>query len=285
MSAPASTIADRARAWLAPWQALARGWRPRALAGQVIAPAIVLFILLAAWQIYATVGHVNSLLLPTPLHVAQVTRADWPALEPALMVTLRETIIGFAWAFGLGVAFAALLDLAPLARRGIYPLLVASQSVPLIALAPILQLWFGITLTAKVIVIVLYCFFPITVASLDGLAATDPEMVRLYRGFGASRWQIWRLVRLPNALPSLFSGLRIAIAYSVVGAIFGEYVGAYQGVAVYMQAKQHAFRIDLVIGAVAVTAFASIALFLGVMLLERLAIPWFFAERKSKSAA
>jgi ABC-type nitrate/sulfonate/bicarbonate transport system permease component len=131
-----------------------------------------------------------------------------------------------------------------------------------------------------VIVIVLVCFFPITVAGLDGLRATDPDLIRLFRSFGASSWRIFWSVRLPNSIPSLFSGVRIAIAYSVVAAIFSEYIGAVQGIGVYMQAKLRAFRIDLVVGAIAVTAIASVVLFLLTMILERVAIPWFFVERR-----
>ncbi len=285
MSATASTTpqpATRARSFLAPWGGLWQNLRPRTLAGQILAPLITLIILIAGWQGYVTLAHVNAIILPAPSRILQAMQGDWSNFAPNLAVTLQEMIFGFTWALGLGVAFAALLDLAPLARRGIYPLLVASQSVPLIALAPILQFWFGIGLAPKVIVIVLSCFFPITVASLDGLAATDPEMIRLYRSFGASAWQIWRSVRLPNALPALFSGLRIAISYSVIGAIFAEYVGADHGIAVYMQARLHAFRIDLILGAITVTALLSVALFALVMVIERLAIPWYFAERRQR---
>jgi ABC-type nitrate/sulfonate/bicarbonate transport system permease component len=282
-----STMPQRvtqARSFLAPWAGLWQNIRPRTLAGQIAAPLVTLLALLALWQAYVALGHVNPIILPSPLRIVQAMHADWANFAPNLAVTLSETLIGFAWAIASGVAFAALLDLVPVARQGLYPLLVATQSVPLIALAPILEFWFGIGLASKVIVIVLSCFFPITVASLDGLAATDPELIRLYRSFGASAWQIWRSVRLPNALPALFSGLRIAISYSVIGAIFAEYVGADQGVAVYIQARLHAFRLDLILGAIAVTALVSIALFLGVMVVERLVIPWFYAERRHKAA-
>lgn len=259
-------------------------WRSRNLAVQILAPALALLVLLGAWQVYATVGQVNPLILPSPLHVAQVTRADWWELQPALQVTLFETVVGFAYALGFGLLCAALLDLIPPMRHALYPLLVASQSIPIIALAPLLQLWFGTDLTAKVIVITLICFFPITVAGLDGLRATDPQLIRLFRGFGAGAWHIFWAVRAPNALPALFSGIRIAITYSVVGAIFSEYVGADQGLGVYMRNKQHAFRVDLVIGAIGVTALASVALFVLVLALERIAIPWFYAERRRDQA-
>lgn len=262
------------------WRAVLRGVDRRRLALRVAAPLLALAALLGLWQGYATLAGVNPLILPAPLHVLQVTTADWPNLAAALRVTLYETVVGFGWAFVLGLSAAALLDLALPLRAALYPLLVASQSIPIIALAPLLQLWFGIGLPSKIIIIVLVCFFPITVAGLDGLRATDPELIRLYRSFGASRWRILRAVRLPNAVPTIFSGVRIAIAYSVVGAIFSEYIGAEQGIGVYMQAKQRAFRVDLVVGAIAVTAIASVALFLLVMLVERVAIPWYFAERR-----
>lgn len=254
-----------------------QAWR---VVGRIAAPVLALVALLGLWQAYVVLGHVNALILPAPSQVAQVTASDWPRLQPALLTTLQETAIGFGYALAFGLIAAALLDLLPLLRQALYPLFVASQSVPIVALAPLLQLWFGTDITAKVIVIVLICFFPITVAGLDGLRATDPELIRLFRGFGATRWRIFWDVRLPNALPALFSGVRIAITYSVIGAIFSEYIGADQGLGVYLRQKQAAFRVDLVIGAIAVTALASVALFLLVMLIERLAIPWFYAERR-----
>ncbi len=268
------------QSYLATWRASIHpqpAWR---MVGRVAAPLLALAVLLGLWQAYVVLGQVNALILPAPSQVAQVTAADWPHLQPALLTTLQETAIGFGYALAFGLAAAALLDLIPLLRQALYPLFVASQSVPIVALAPLLQLWFGTDITAKVIVIVLICFFPITVAGLDGLRATDPELIRLFRGFGASRWRIFWDVRLPNALPALFSGVRIAITYSVIGAIFSEYIGADQGLGVYLRQKQAAFRVDLVIGAIGVTALASVALFLLVMLIERLVIPWFYAERR-----
>lgn len=264
------------------WQALVVGRHWRDSASRVLAPSIALTLLLGAWQAYAVWGNVNPLLLPTPLHVWHVTVADWPNLQPALLTTLYETTIGFTWALTFGLVSATLLDLVPLLQRSLYPLFVASQTIPIVAVAPLLQLWLGTDLSAKVIIIVLSCFFPITVAGLDGLRATDPELIRLYRSFGASSWQIFRAVRLPNALPSLFSGIRIAITYSVISAIFSEYIGATQGLGVYLALRQHEFRVDLVIGVIGVTALATIALFLLTMVIERLTIPWFYAERRSQ---
>jgi ABC-type nitrate/sulfonate/bicarbonate transport system permease component len=197
------------------------------------------------------------------------------------LVTLYETVVGFAAALVAGVIFAAVIDFSPWLRRAIYPLLVVSQTIPIITLAPLLVLWFGFGVLSKAIVITLVCFFPITVALADGLRGADPELIKLYRTFGADRWRIFRSVKLPGALPSLFSGVRIAVAYSVIGAIFGEYVGAEAGLGFYMLQKQHGFAIAAVLAAVVVTALLSLALFGLVALVERLALPWYELQRRS----
>jgi ABC-type nitrate/sulfonate/bicarbonate transport system permease component len=154
------------------------------------------------------------------------------------------------------------------------PLLVVSQTVPIVALAPLLVLWFGYGALPKVLVVALVCFFPMVVATSRGLSATDPELLKLYRTFGASRRQVFRMVRLPTALPAFFSGVRIAVTYSVVGAIFGEYVGAAQGLGIYLQTAKNSYRTDLVFAVIAVTALMSLALFGLAVVVERLAIPW-----------
>ena len=158
---------------------------------------------------------------------------------------------------------------------------MASQSIPIVAIAPLLQLWFGTDLTAKVIVIMLSCFFPITVAGLDGLRATDPELIRLYRGFGASAAQhLCARCGCPTRCPRSFRAFASPSPIASSARSSANISARSRGWASILRQKQAAFRVDLVIGAVAVTAFASIALFLLVMLIERLAIPWFYAERR-----
>jgi ABC-type nitrate/sulfonate/bicarbonate transport system permease component len=198
-----------------------------------------------------------------------------------MLVTLQETVIGFALALAAGVAFGTLIDFSPWLRRAIYPLLVASQTIPIITLAPLLVLWFGFGLVSKSIVVLLVCFFPIVVALADGLRSADPELIRLFRAFGAGPVRILWSVRLPGALPSLFSGVRIAITYSVIGAIFGEYVGASAGLGFYMQLKK--FSPAAVLAAIVVTALLSIALFASVAIVERLALPWYYLQRRREA--
>lgn len=239
-------------------------------------PAFVLTIaLLAIWELYVRSGQVSITVLPSPTAVVQALIENWDVLSVHTIQTLLETVLGLAASILLGVLLAVVLDLSTWARRAIYPLLVTSQTIPMIALAPLLLIWFGFDLGPKVIVVTLYCFFPIAVACADGLLGSDPDLLRLMRSMRASRWQTLWLVRLPGAMPSFFSGVRIAATYSVTGAIFGEYVGAYQGLGIYMQASANAHAIVLVFAAIVVTAVLSLLLFGLVSLIERIALPWY----------
>ena len=256
-----------------------RWWLPRGgHAAIYLWPAVALFIiLLALWHAYA--GNLgDSQLLPTPAEVWQALVARRDLLWVNTLVTLQETAVGFAAALAAGVLLGTIIDFSPWLRRALYPLLVTSQTIPIITLAPLLVLWFGFGLLSKSIVILLWCFFPIVVALVDGLRATEPDLVKLYRSFGAGKLRIFWSVRLPGALPSLFSGIRIAITYSVVGAIFSEYVGAEAGLGFFMEQQQHTFSTAGVIAAIVVTAALSIALFLLTALVERLALPWYYAQ-------
>ncbi len=166
------------------------------------------------------------------------------------------------------------MDRTRLIRDALYPILVGSQTIPVVAIAPLLVIWFGFGLAPKVVVIVLVTFFPIVVALLDAFAATPADATDLLRTFGATDRQTFRSLRWPAAVPALFTGLRIAVPYAIVGAVFGEYVGAIDGLGIWMQTSQNAFRTDLVFAAVLITAAVSISLFLLVGVIERLVIPW-----------
>ncbi len=239
---------------------------------------LLLLVLLLIWQAYASSPSVDQQLLPTPLGVWSVLVAQRDILWDNTLVTLYETAIGFGAALAVGLLFGALIDASPWLRRALYPLLVASQTIPIITLAPLLVLWFGFGLVSKSIVVLLVCFFPVAVAFADGLRGADPESIKLFRSFGATRLRIFWSVRLPGALPALFSGIRIAVTYSVIGAIFSEYVGAEAGLGFYMQLKQHSFATAAVLAAIVVTALLSITLFALTALVERLALPWYYVQ-------
>jgi ABC-type nitrate/sulfonate/bicarbonate transport system permease component len=239
-------------------------------------PAFVLAItLLAGWELYVRSGQINPAVLPTPTGIVLALIDNWDVISVHTLQTLLETVLGMAAATLLGLLLAVMLDVSLWTRRAIYPLLVTSQTIPMIALAPLLLIWFGFDLGPKVIVVTLYCFFPIAVACADGLASSDPELIKLLRSMRASRWQMLWLVRLPGAMPAFFSGLRIAATYSVTGAIFGEYVGAYQGLGIYMETSANSHAIVLVFAAILVTAVLSLLLFGLVSLIERIALPWY----------
>ena len=257
-----------------------RGWLPRGgRATLYLWPAVALFVaLLAIWQWYASGPTVDPQLLPTPVAVWQALIAQRALLWTNTLVTLQETVIGFTASLAAGILLGTLIDFSPWLRRALYPLLVTSQTLPIITLAPLLVLWFGFGLLSKSIVVLLSCFFPIVVGLADGLRSADPDLIKLYRSFGAGSLRIFWSVRLPGALPSLFSGIRIAITYSVVGAIFGEYVGAEAGLGFFMEQQQHTFATAAVIAAIVVTAALSIALFVATAVIERLALPWYYAQ-------
>ena len=246
----------------------------RRLAGY--GPAFVLTVtLLAIWELYVRAGNISTQVLPTPIAIVQALYANWNVISDNTLQTLLETVLGMAAATLLGLLLAVMLDISPLVRRAVYPLLVTSQTIPIIALAPLLLIWFGFDVGPKIIVVALYCFFPIAVACADGLAGAEPELIKLLRSMRASRWQILWLVRLPGAMPAFFSGLRIAVTYSVTGAIFGEYVGAEKGLGIYMQLETNSHVVVLVFAAILVTAVLSLLLFGLVSLIERIALPWY----------
>jgi ABC-type nitrate/sulfonate/bicarbonate transport system permease component len=246
----------------------------RRLAGY--GPAFVLVVtLLALWELYVGAGQISSQVLPAPTAIVRALIDNWGIIYDNTVQTLLETVLGIAAATLLGLLLAVMLDISQWLRRAIYPLLVTSQTIPIIALAPLLLIWLGYDIRPKLIVVTLYCFFPIAVACADGLAGAEPELIKLLRSMRASRWQILWLVRLPGAMPAFFSGLRIAATYSVTGAIVGEFVGAEKGLGIYMQREANSFATVQVFAAILVTAVLSLLLFGLVSVIERIALPWY----------
>ena len=239
-------------------------------------PAFVLAIsLLALWELYVRVKQVNPVFLPAPTAIIQALVNNWGVIYDNTVQTLLETVLGMGAAILLGLLLAILLNASSWMRRAIYPLLVTSQTIPIITLAPLLLIWIGFDIRPKIIVVTLYCFFPIAVACADGLASAEPDLLNLLHSMRASRWQTLWLVRLPGAMPAFFSGLRIAATYSVTGAIFGEYVGGFKGLGIYMEKATNSFATVLVFAAILVTAVLSIVLFGLVSIIERIALPWY----------
>ena len=243
-------------------------------------PALVLALLVAGWEAVARAGWIEDYLLPAPSEVARALVEDRELLFPDAWVTAQEVLLGFGLAVTAGVAVAVVLHLAPVLRRALYPLVVASQAVPIVVIAPILVIWFGFGMGPKLIVIALICFFPIVVNTLDGLRAVDRDQARMLRTLGASRWDTFRRLELPTSLPYLFSGAKIAVAVAVIGAVFGELVGSDAGLGHVIQVGMAQLLTARVFAAVLLLSVMAIALFALVTLAERRAIPWAFTERR-----
>jgi ABC-type nitrate/sulfonate/bicarbonate transport system permease component len=246
-------------------------------------PAFALIaILIAGWYAAAALSGLKPFVLPSP---GDVVRAGWQTrglLASAVGSTLLATAIGLVLALVAGVGLAALMDLWPLARRAVYPLLVVSQTLQILAIAPILVIWFGFGLAPTVLIVVLFCFFPLAVSTADGLTASDPDHIALLQAMGATRPQVWRLVRVPSALPSFFSGLRLAVTYAVVAATIGEWVGGSPGLGLYMLRSKNALATDQVFAAMFITSALSVALFLLVSGIERAVLPWYHSRQRSR---
>jgi putative hydroxymethylpyrimidine transport system permease protein len=243
-------------------------------------PALIIVALLGAWElaarwdVIADALNIEPFLVPAPSEIAQALWEDRDLLADNGWVTLQEVLLGFACAVAAGLGFATLLHLSETLRRAFYPLLVASQTIPIIVVAPILVVWFGFGIGPKLAIIALICFFPITVNTLDGLRAVDPDAVKMLRTLDASRWQVFRRLEAPTALPYAFSGAKVAVAVAVIGAVFGEWSGATEGLGVVMNTANANLLVARMFAAVVVLAVMAICLFGLLALLERKVVRW-----------
>ena len=238
----------------------------------------LLALFMGAWEAYCRIGGISKTVLPRPSDIFHAIAVNREILFIHAGQTLIEAMMGLFFAVIFGVSAAIMLFYSPRMRAGLYPLLVLSQTIPIVALAPLLLIWFGFGISPKVIIVVLYCFFPITIAVADALRTTDENLVDLLKSMRASPWQIMRFIRLPAALPAFFSSVKIAATYSIAAAIVGEFVGAYRGLGVYIVTSANSHAIDLVFAALFVTAFMTVFLLLSVSIAERMLVPWRYAH-------
>ena len=224
----------------------------------------------AVWEIYVRLSGISPLMLPAPSRVLDQMVLNRVILWQNTIPTLKATFAGFS----LSLAMAFVLDFMPRVRRALFPIFVVSQTLPLVAIAPLVVLWFGFDLTPKVLLVALVTFFPMLVALVDGYASTDPEIEDLLRSMGASRRVVFRRARLPSAMPYFFAGLRISITYAVVAAIFAEYVGARAGLGIVILNAKNSFRPDLVLAAVVISSVLTLVLFAITALLQRVVLRW-----------
>lgn len=244
-------------------------------------PALVVFaVILLAWQLYTGAGLIDRLVLPSPVEVWTALVNYRSVIWGHTLQTLIETLEGLILAIILGVFFGSAIFMSGLLKKAVYPLLVTSQTIPIIALAPLMLIWFGFGILPKVIIVVLICFFPIAVAVSDGLSSTPAHLVELAKSMKASRWQVFRYIEFPSALPTFFSGLKISTTYAVAGAIVGEYVGAYQGLGIFMQSAAHSRAIELVFASIFVIVVITLGLLGVVSSAERLSMPWRYTDHE-----
>ena len=190
---------------------------------------LLVLVLLGAWELYSRSGAVDDLILPAPTQIADAIGHDHRLLWDNLLVTASEVAVGLLVALLLGFSLAVSLHFSRTARRAVYPLLVASQALPVVVIAPLLLVWLGFGLGPKVVIIALVSFFPIVVTTLDALRGVDADLGKLLRTMDATRWQAFRFAELPAAAPAALSGAKIAVAVSVIGAVFAEYAGSSSG--------------------------------------------------------
>jgi ABC-type nitrate/sulfonate/bicarbonate transport system permease component len=246
-------------------------------------PALLIVIaLLGIWEAWVRLFDVQKWLLPAPSIIARTLVEDAPLLFGHTRATLLEVIAGFGLSLTVGVILASSIALSKTLERAIYPFLIASQTIPIIVIAPLLLIWVGYGLTPKVIVVALIAFFPIVVNMVDGLKSVDRDMVNLLRTLGANRWQIFLKAQVPTSLPFLFSGVRVAIAVSVIGAVIGEWVGSSEGLGYLMIRSKPQFLTERVFAAITILSAMGIGLFVLVGLFERFAIPWWRSSRNQE---
>ncbi len=250
---------------------------------QYILPTLAGLIILFIWQITVTVFHIEQWILPAPIEIVSSFWQSRALFFYHLIPTLIEAIIGLIGAVLVSIFIAILMERFKTMRKIIYPFLIISQTVPFIILAPLLTLWFGFGLLPKIIIISLVCFFPITINLFDGFKSIDRGTLRLLTSMGASQKQIFRWVKWPSSLPNFFSGLRIASAYSILGAVVSEWTGADRGMGILLIRSTKSYLTDRVFATIGIITILSIAAVLIVEIIARISIPWHYYKFRKMS--
>lgn len=238
-------------------------------------PAIILFLLiLAVWQIAVVVKQIPIAILPSPIDVIHTLVSDFGTLMSNLLTTMIEIVLGFVFGALVGMVFGILIAYSQTMERLLYPLVIASQMIPVFAIAPLLIIWFGFGMAPKIIIAAIIVFFPICVNQVEGLRSVDQGLVNLLRAFSATRWQIFRKASFPASVPYLIAGTQVGITFSVIGAVIAEWIGAQKGLGALMISANSMSRTDVVFAAIVVLAVLGLVLFIGVRLLADWLMPW-----------
>ena len=244
-----------------------------------IKPVGFLLLLIVLWDLAIRVFRVPPYLVPTPLDVIRTLGRDWQYLLGQAVPTTEATLLGFAASALFGIPAAMLIASSKTVESYVYPLLVFSQSIPKVAIAPLFVVWFGFGLVPKVISAFLLGFFPVVVSAVQGFKSVEPDMLDLARSMEASRLQMFRMVSLPHATPAIFAGLKVSVTLAVVGAVVGEFVGANSGIGFVLQRSIGNFELPTMFAALVILALIGVILFWLVDLAERLIVPWHASQR------
>ncbi|MBQ3518281.1 MAG: ABC transporter permease [Clostridia bacterium] len=238
------------------------------------APVLSVAVIVCGWALIGETGLVPAYMLPSPSEVVKAFIEDFPLLMQHSAVTLQEAIYGLFGGTALAFVFAVLMDRFDFLYKALYPILILTQTVPTIAIAPLLVLWMGFSMAPKITLVVITTFFPITVSLLDGFRAVDRDAVNLLRSMGANRVQIFTKLKLPASAESFFSGLKVSASYAVVGAVISEWLGGFEGLGVYMTRVKKAYAFDKMFAVILLVSAVSLLLMAAVALLKRLSMPY-----------
>jgi ABC-type nitrate/sulfonate/bicarbonate transport system permease component len=239
-----------------------------------LAPYITVILVLFFWETLVRVEHIPQYILPGPVQILGTLAASYKLLMMHTLTTLEEALLGFVLAIVIAFITAFMLNNIHWLNRALYPVLILSQTIPIITLAPLFLIWFGWGLLPKIIVVILVCFFPAAISLLNALNSIDPDLINLFRSMGASRIAIFNMVKLPAAMPAFFSGLKISASYSIMAAVIGEWLGAQHGLGYYMTLSQKSFRVDQVLAAVVIISVLSLLIVKVIDFIEYLLTPW-----------
>lgn len=249
------------------------------LLGDKIIPIVFSVMLIIIWQIIVDRGYIQSFTIPAPTQVMTSLVKILPDLKVHIAATIEAASVGFMISILFSIILAILMDNINVARKALYPLLIVSQTVPIIALAPLFVMWFGFGKLPKIIVVILVCFFPIVISLLEGFDSVDKDLLNLLKSMGASRFQIFKLVKFPATMVNFFSGLRIAATYSIMGAVIGEWLGGKAGLGIYMLRVKNSYAYDKMFATIFVIVILSMGVFKIISLVQYLSMPWYRAMK------
>ncbi len=242
-------------------------------------PYILFAALLVLWEVLVRALDVPSYVLPTPSKVVKALFTDMPTLMSHSGVTVLEALGGMAISLACALVLGVLMDAQPIVKQCLYPILVVTQTVPMIVLAPILILYLGFGLAPKILTVVLMCFFPVAVSFADGMGQVDAAYVNLVRSYGGNRLQVYTQVKIPYALPSLLSGLKVAATYSISGAVVGEWIASQAGLGYYLLRVKNSYALDKMFACVVLIIVLSLIMNGLIRLLGRALMPYLNTNR------